>query len=173
MSADLRTALIAAAAVLAAGAIAAGASYWTTVVAQKKENERIERRLDEEARGAARVLVSRFATTINYVDAAMQMGEYATFAPRFVSDSSAADLKLITARLSVEGFQLVDAALRNTSSSSLVVEASGGKPLGRGDRERLRQWRRSLWQAIHPLSEVADLAVPPARAIGQRDPYAE
>lgn len=99
MKEGIRSSLVTGCFVLLGGLVAAGASIGTTLVTQHGEDERI----DEEARGAARVLINRFATTISAIDDALYEGSYANLTPWIGSKISAGDLKLITARLSFSG----------------------------------------------------------------------
>jgi hypothetical protein len=157
LSRDLKIAAVTAIAAIGSGIVVAAAGIWVAHENQQGENERVERRLDEEARGAARVLLSRFATTSSYASAALQTDEYMSFRPQFIATATTADVKLVMGRLSADEFVTVDRAMTDTTSFFALFEAAEGRPLSAGDRKRVRQWSRDLNAAGVALAAVADL----------------
>ena len=160
MSENVRTALITAAAVLFGGLIAGGSSIATTIVNQDSENERVERRLDEEARGAARVLFSRL--TIAFLDTEIVLVEstFPSFPKIFFAPVSAEDLKLITSRLSPEEFLDVEQAGRAATTFFSMVQSQVGLKVTRDDREFVRRLQVKIKHGRGALRGVADLPNP-------------
>jgi len=151
-------AVITAIAAIGSGIVVAAASILVAHENQQGENERVERRLDEEARGAARVLMSRFATTSSYASAALQADEYMSFRPEFAAAATTADVKLVMGRLSADEFVSVDRAMTDTTSFLSLFEVAGGRPLSADDRKRVQRWRHDLNAAEDALVAVADLS---------------
>jgi hypothetical protein len=159
---NVRIALITAAAGLLGGAVAGATGVLTTVETQKSENQRVERRLDEDARGAARVLFSRFNVGIRAAEGVLYERRYVRGAEGvFVAPVSAGDLKLITSRLSVAGFEDVENALRATVSLFAQLNKRGGAKLESHDRATIRVYQQAIEEGQFALRVVADL--PPIR----------
>jgi hypothetical protein len=172
VSENVRIALIAATAALLGGLVAGGAGVLTTVVTQDSENERVEHRIDEEARGAARVLFSRFTVGFNVTEAVLYERRYLRVARTvFVAPVSAGDLKLITSRLSVEGFENVEDALRAMASLFTLLDEREGEKLESYDRPTIRAYGVAIQAGQFALREVADLPpVHPRRATRPQRP---
>jgi len=162
---NTQTALIAAVAALLGGVIAGGAGVATTIENQKGENERVERRLDEEARGTARVLFSRFFGAVNATEDVLAEGHYIRgTGPYFIAPVSASDLKLITGRLSTEEFDQVDRALRATGAFITLLHSKAGEELTRDDRETVHSLGVEIYRGRTALLAVAELPTDPQRA---------
>jgi hypothetical protein len=155
---NIRIALITAAAGLLGGAVAGGTGVATTVLTQSSENERVEHRLDEEARGAARVLFSRFTVGIGAAEEVLYERRYVRDALTvFVTPVSAGDLKLITSRLSVAGFDDVDGALRAMASLFARLEKREGRRLQSYNSADIRVFKDAIEEGQFALRVVADL----------------
>jgi hypothetical protein len=154
---DLKVAAVTAIAAIGSGLVVAVASIAVAHENEQGENERVERRLDEEARGAARVLLSRFATTSSYAGAALQTNENLSFRPEYIAAATSADVKLIMGRLSATEFETVDLAMTGTTSFFVLFQVAKGRPLSPDERERVKQWRVNLSAAEQALATVADL----------------
>lgn len=153
----MRIALISALAAIF-GALAGGSfTYLATVKAEESQNDRQERRLEEEARGASRALVSRFATGLSYSGAILSNKEWLSFPPQYVAPIRPEDLRLVMARLSLSQYRDVDAALRDEESFVLLVDAHQGKPWEPGDRSLALSFRKDLLKGIRALQPVASL----------------
>ncbi len=163
MGENLRTGLITASAVLFGGLIAGGASFATTLVNQRGENARVEQRIDEEARGAARILISRFNTDLEYVQIATSTDEFPTFHPDFVVPQSKRDVELTSSRLSVGGFKAVDSALRYMTATDAEAAEAPGASLTVENRRIFAALRFKIWRARSALLVVADLPPYPGR----------
>lgn len=148
-------------AVLLGGVIAGSASVATTVVNQNGENERVERRRDEEARGAARVLTSRFTVLLKHAHIAFVRDSYEWLPQKlFVAPVSSGDLKLIAGRLSPDGFHRVDVALQEMAAYTFLSEAKtayGEERLLPGEREDFREFFDEVKKGRDALLSVGDL----------------
>jgi hypothetical protein len=157
--------LITAAAALLGGAIAGGASVAITFVNQNGETHRVERRLDEEARGAARVLYGRFKVSFAMSEATLDRHSFVNL-PRtiFVSPISSADLELISGRLSTTEFERLEPALISQAFLLTLFDKERGKRLLPGDRATVREFRDDMRGGLHALVGVADLSAPSSSA---------
>jgi hypothetical protein len=167
MSENLRTALITGSAVLFGGLIAAGASVATTVVSQNGEDERLERRLDEEARGAARVLFDHLITVAAYMDV--------TAAEKRLSEPihelseeplPPVDLKRVNGRLSADEFAALEGGLGAIDPFLRVVEVGEGQKLDSDGRRSLRRLQEEVEEGAAALLGVADLSADSAELSG-------
>lgn len=167
MGENLRTAMITATAVLFGGLIAGGASLATTIVNQNGENERLERQVDEEARGAARVLFSRFTVVHRYLEVSLNSGRYSQIARKLlIAPVSVRDLKLIASRVSADGFADVEDSSIATTGFFLLLRQATGERLGPFDRRTIQRFQVKVQKGRRALLEVADLpdyALNPAR----------
>lgn len=146
---------------LVGGLIAGSASVVTTVVNQNGENTRVERRLDEEARGAARVLMSRFTVALRNARYSLKQGHYSRLPQKiFVAPISTADLELVTGRLSADEFHDVDVALQDVAAfvyAAKVKRAAKADELTPYDQLALHAIFRNAKRGRTALLSVADL----------------
>lgn len=163
MSENVRTALITAAAVLFGGLIAGGASVATTIVNQNGETARADRVAEQEARGAARALISRFTTDLNYLGYALSIGAYPAYLPKFAVPLAKHDVELVDSRLPAEGFITLDIALRDTGEALVEAEENPVERLGRGSRRELVGLRIEIKRARDALLPLAGLPPYPQR----------
>ena len=162
---ETRTALIAAVALLLGAVIAGVSGIATTIENQKGENERMERRLEDEARGAARVLFSRLFGAVNATEEVLVEDRFMRgTGPYFIAPVSAADLKLITSRLSIEEFDQIDHALRATGAFLTLLHSKAGEKLTRDDRETVHSLGTEINDGRAALLGVAGLPTHPQRA---------
>jgi hypothetical protein len=166
---NLSTGLVTASAVLLGGLIAAGAGFGTTIVNQNSENTRVEQRVDDEARGAARILISRFNTDLEYVQIATNTNEFPTFHPDFIVPQSKRDVELTSSRLSVGGFRAVDSALRRMTATNAEVAEAPGADLTAENRRIFADLRLKIRRARNALLAVADLPPYPDRRASSAD----
>ena len=157
MSENLRTALITALAATFGGLIAGGASVATTIVNQNSENERVERRLDSEARGAARAMISWFTVSLNYSGRALVLDEFLPFPPDFLTPISKGDLELVASRLSPEAFLDLDYALRDTKGVIASAEEQLGRKLPPGEGREIYGIRAEMKIGRNALADIADM----------------
>lgn len=163
MSENVRTALITATAVLFGGFIAGAASVVTTVVNQNGETARTERRVDEEARGAARLLHTRFLTVAAAVNITLDQGSYLSALTDLpVPAPSAADMKQVYTRLTTAEFEDVTEAIAAAQAFSIALSSEDGKRVRAEDRPTLDEMRGTLADGGTALLDVADLDLPPA-----------
>lgn len=157
MRENARIALISASAALVGGVIAGGASLATTALDQNVEEDRIERHLDEQTRGTARVLISRLSTDYDFLRETLQRNSYQRFPPGyFVADVTAEDLKLIGAQLSATGFIRVDLALRDAAVATVLARERLGNRLSEEERGVMKQFKSAVATARRLLYPVAD-----------------
>jgi hypothetical protein len=158
LSENVRTALITATAVLFGGLIAGGASVGTTLVNQHSEDERLEQRIDDEARGAARLLHNRFLTIDAAIRFTISRGSYLSTVHRFpVPSPAAADLKQVYSRLSSEEFEDVTKAIASAQGFFMIVASEKEELVTAGDEETLDDLEGYVDEGADALLGVADL----------------
>jgi hypothetical protein len=157
VSDNVKIAIVSALAALVGGITVAVSNLLVANESQAGENARIERRLDQEAKGAARVLVGRLTTALSYTEAMLEVGQYARDAPRFVAPLPPQDLKLIAARISPGSFSGVDTALRDISSFLVLQKAATGNPFTQADLRTLRLMEADIRKGRQALYGVAGL----------------
>lgn len=168
MSERFRSVLVTAAAALLGGLIAGGASVAVTFVNQSGETHRLERRLDEEARGAARLLFSRLTVSFAVSEATLHRHSYVDLPKTiFVSSVSSADLELISGRLSATEFEQLDHALISQAFLSTQLDAERGRHLYAADRATVQGFREDIGAGLHALEGVADLSAASGSSSGQ------
>lgn len=141
------------------GALAGGfASYLGTLETQHGEDERIERRIDAEVRGASRVLFSRFGSANRYTDRVLEENEFLVRPPEFIADIAPEDLKLITGRLAVHEYRAVDAAFLKASDFFATNKERAGQQLTPSDRGEVRALQEEIATGLNALVNVADLS---------------
>lgn len=160
--------LVTAAAALLGGLIAGGASVAVTFVNQNGETHRLERRLDEEARGAARLLYSRLTVSFAVSEAILHRHSYVDLPETiFVSSVSSADLELISSRLSAAEFEQLDHALISQAFLFTQLDEEREKPLYSDERATVQGFRQDIAVGMHALEGVADLSAASDSASGQ------
>lgn len=158
MGDNVRIALISAAAALLGGLIAGGASLATTALNQQGENERVEHRLDEEARGVARVLVSRLTTELSFIEQARRRGSYGRSPSKFlVAPVPSTDLKLLNARLPPTDFEDIDLAMREAVTFTTLAEERTGEEPNAYEQGLLEEFQDNVTLALQELYLAADL----------------
>jgi hypothetical protein len=157
MSENIRTAVITALAATLGGLIAGGASIATTLVNQNSENERVEKRLDNEARGAARAMISWFTVSLNYSGRILVNGEFLPFPPDFLTPLTRDDLKLVASRLAPEAFLDLDYALRDTKGVIASAEEQLGRKLPPGEGREILGIRQEMKIGRNALTDIADM----------------
>lgn len=165
MSENVRTALITAAAVLFGGLIAGTASIVTTIVNQNGENGRVERRVDEEARGAARVLFSRLSSVSDAMGVMLDEDRYTALVRSLIAPGpSTADLKQVNGRLPADGFVAVKEAMKAARLYDLLLDLGKGQPLDSLGRENVEKMKAAVEEGAAALRAVADLPASTAEA---------
>jgi hypothetical protein len=155
-------------AALLGGLIAGGASIGVTFFNQKSETHRLEHRLDEKARGAARLLYSRFTVSYAVSEAILQRHSYVDLPKRIFGPSlSSADLELINGRLSASEFDQLDHAMISQSFLITQLDLEQGKRLPPSERATMRGFRHDIGAGLHALEGVADLSAASGPASGQ------
>jgi hypothetical protein len=149
----------AAAAVLGACA-AGGATYLATTASERSEDRRQEKLLDEQARGAARVLLNELAGAGVYGSLVADRDEWVQMDgldSRVEIDQE--KLQLVFARLSPEEYRSVIKALQMSGVVDPIAQEVGeGDPLGDSGRSLVEDAIESYKEAEDALEVTADLA---------------
>ena len=157
------------AAVLAAGV----AGYWpadASKEAVREETKRIADRRDEDAKGAARVLVSELLVTGYEMTDWVADAYMKPFGSAYPIDMPKDDLKLVAAKLVADDWRKVNVALTNVEELQRYVEARSApahplskQPLSRRSIELVARDVSHLADASFALTDLAemnDLAFP-------------
>jgi hypothetical protein len=150
--------------VLFGGLIAGGASVATTIVNQNGETARADRAAEQEVRGAARALISRFTTDLNYLGYALRIGAYPAYLPKFAVPLAKHDVELIDGRLPAEGFITLDIALRDTGEAFVEAGENPVERLESGIRREIVGLRTEVERARDALLPLAGLPPYPRRS---------
>jgi hypothetical protein len=156
---DLLNAVIAAGAAIIGGVVVAVGNYFVTVKAEQAETERAERRLEEEARGAARLLITELLTAHTYTNTALEQGSFFGPVPEeYKIDVPAADLRLVQGRLSPAEYNQVAVALESVNGFALLSRlVPSGEPFGPNERRSLEGVVTEIRAATGALRRVANV----------------
>jgi hypothetical protein len=150
------------------GALVGGlATYFATVEAQKGENNRVEKRIEQEARGAARALIYELRDSTAEFDEILKEGHYRPLDSRFPVHLAQADMELIISRLSQEQYDDLSRALSgiDTLYRYLRFQHPGRTKgfaaiLNPYERKSIRHYATEGVKAMNGLAGVADLTNP-------------
>jgi hypothetical protein len=160
MSDNMRTALISGITALVVGSFA----FLGTVLAVNNENDRIDERLDEEARGAARSLISELNNAAAFSLGVVGDDLWLKPDQRVIIELPASDMRLVNSRLTnrdyarlTEGLN-VAGNLANTYQTLSLKERR--RTLSRQDHNYVLEEIHALAVAIDALGRLAEVEKP-------------
>jgi hypothetical protein len=150
---------------LAAAAIIAIATVWGINLTQRGEDRRAEKRVEQQARGAARALIYELRDSAAYMDYLLNgLGHWEPLDERFPIRLPQEDMELIEARLDGAQYEAVSRALAGVASTEDRVRQVGpGRRRSRfvgDDAYRLHVYFIESAAAQNALADVADLDRP-------------
>jgi hypothetical protein len=160
VSESTRIAFISAAAAFFGAIAGAGGTYLATDRSEARQDEREERRLEQEAAGAARHLIMEFreaglmALKVSTLDPARR-DLVESGGVTLPLDVTAADRRLLYSRLRWKEYLDVAEAISATQLFVAQLQRQVQKNAVRISREEARSWNDTFGRAIHSLRRVA------------------